>query len=150
MRTPRQSRVIAALFAAGVAVAALTGCTTGPLQDVVSQQAEDAIEGATGNDVNLGGGELPAGFPEEVPLIDGEISFSAGSGGAEGWIVTIDPQSGDAITLASAALESGGFAPETAFEGVDLGAKIYSNGTYLVLVSGDDQAIMYTVTPVAQ
>ncbi|WP_308799286.1 hypothetical protein [Agromyces silvae] len=150
MRTPRHSRVIAALFAAGIAAAALTGCTAGPLQDIVGQQAEEAIEGATGNDVNLGGGELPTGFPGEVPLVDGEISFSAGSGGAEGWIVTIDPQAADAVAAATAALEAGGFLPEAAFEGVDLGAKIFSNGTYLVLLSGDDQGVMYTVTPVAQ
>ena len=82
MRPTRQPvRVVAALVAAGVAVAAFAGCTPGPVQDFVGQQAEDAIESTTGGDVSLGG-ELPAGFPAEVPLVEGEISFSAGSGGA--------------------------------------------------------------------
>jgi hypothetical protein len=40
--------------------------------------------------------------------------------------------------------------PELAFEGVDLGAQVFSNGTHLVLLSGDGAAVMYTVTPVAQ
>lgn len=152
MPTPRHpSRAVAALVAAGFVVAALTACAPGPLNDIVSQQAEEAIEGATGGDVSLGGGELPAGFPDEVPLVPGEISFGAGTGGAEGWIVTIAPGSpGDVLAEARAALEAGGFAPEQAFEGVDLGAQIFSNGTYLVLLSGDDQGVMYTVTPVAR
>jgi hypothetical protein len=141
-------RVVSALAVAGLTATLMAGCI-GPIGDLANRGAEEAVESATGGDVSLGG-ELPAGFPSEVPLLDGEISFSAGSGGAEGWIVTIDPSVSDALAAATAALESGGFAPEAAFEGVDLGAKIYSDGTYLVLLSGDDQAVMYTVTPVAQ
>lgn len=152
MPTPRTApRLLAATIAAGVAAALLTGCAPGPLQDLVSQQAEEAIEGATGGDVSLGGGELPANFPAEVPLLDGEVSFSAGTGGTEGWIVTIAPTtSGDAIAEARAALEGSGFVPEAAFEGVDLGAQVFSDGTHLVLLSGDAGAVMYTVTPIAR
>jgi hypothetical protein len=139
------------LAAVAASAALLAGCAPGPLQDVVGQRAEEAIEGATGGDVNLDGG-LPAGFPEEIPLIEGEISFSAGTGGTEGWVVSIEPATsgGDPVAEARAALESAGFVPEQAFEGVDLGAQVFSNGTHLVLLSGDAAAVMYTVTPVAQ
>jgi len=147
--TAPPARVSAALVAVGIAAAALTGCSSGPIQDLVGQQVEEAVEQTTGGEVSFGG-ELPTGFPASIPLIDGELTFSAGSGGAEGWIVTIDPSVGDAIGAAGAALEAGGFVLEPAFEGIELGAEIFTDGTHLVLLSGDDQAVMYTVTPVAQ
>jgi hypothetical protein len=151
MPTPRAiHRLVAAVAAVAASAALLAGCTPGPIQDLVGQQAEQAIEGATGGDVSLGG-ELPSNFPSEVPLIEGDVSFSAGTGGTEGWMVTISPASGgDPVADARAGLEAGGFVPEQAFEGVDVGAQVFSNGTYLVLLAGDANGVVYTVTPVAQ
>ncbi|MRG60786.1 hypothetical protein GE115_13040 [Agromyces sp. CFH 90414] len=142
-----RGRAVSALVVAGFSATLLTGCFFNPFE-AAEQGVEEAIEGATGGEVNLGG-ELPEGFPAEVPLIEGSITFSGGAGGAEGWIVTIDPSTdaADAAAEAAAALEAAGFAKETAFEGADLGAQIFSNGTYLVLVAGDADALSYTVTP---
>lgn len=144
----RRSVAVAAV-AIGLGVG-LSGCFFNPFnpQGSVEDAVEGAVEGATGGDVSLGG-ELPEGFPTEVPLIEGEIVFGAGTGGEEGWFVTIESDSTDPVADAAAALEAAGFTEQAGLEGVEAVA-VRTNGTYDVFVVGDeDGTVSYTVTPSA-
>jgi hypothetical protein len=134
--------VLAAI--AAFAATALTGCFGNPVEDLVNQGIEGAVEEATGGDVSLSG-ELPADFPAEVPLLEGEIVFAAGAAG-EGWLVTMTSSAADPVADAVAALEGAGFAPDTTLSGTDAGAAVYANADYLVLVAGDGENVAYTVT----
>lgn len=140
------SRAAIAVVIAGLTASLLTGCFGNPVEDLVNQGVEDAVEGATGGEVSLDG-ELPSDFPESVPLIDGEISFAGGSGGGQGWIVTLTSDAADPIADAKAALEGGGFTEDTTVSGAGMGAVVYSNTDLLVLLAGDGKTVSYTVTP---
>jgi hypothetical protein len=140
----RRAAVAAAL--AALTAALLTGCMSNPVEDLVNQGVEDAVEGATGGDMNLGG-ELPAGFPGSIPLIDGEIGFTAGTGGEEGWIVIITSTATDPMADAAAALEGAGYAKNTDLSGGAGGAVVYSDDEHVVLLAGDGETVTYTVTP---
>ena len=146
---PTTNRVAIAVAIAGVTAALLTGCFGNPAEELVNRSVEDAVEGATGGDVSLGG-ELPADFPTSVPLVDGDISLAAGAGGAEGWVVVITSSAADPVVDAAAALEGAGFTEDTAVTGAGVGAKVYSNAEYLVFVAGGGTTVSYTVTPKAQ
>lgn len=145
MSTPTRTRAAIALAVAGVTASLLTGCN--PV-DAVQQGVEEAIESATGGDVSLG--ELPEGFPESVPVIDGEISIGAGGSadGTEGWVVTIKSDAADPVADAVAALESAGFTKDESIATGGVGAEFYSDGEYSVLLVGQGKTITYTVTPV--
>ncbi|MFF2369789.1 hypothetical protein [Agromyces sp. NPDC058110] len=154
VRMPRAAvRGVLAFAAAGLVAAALTGCVN-PVEELVQNGVEDAIEGATGGDVSLGG-ELPAGFPAEIPIVEGKITVGIGTGDANGWVVVVDATEADPASAAASALEGAGFAEDTsmtqeqrdALMGGALDAKVYSNGTYLVLLAVQDSTVSYTVTP---
>ncbi|MGW9630500.1 hypothetical protein ACWGST_07325 [Agromyces sp. NPDC055520] len=138
---------VAAVIAAATALT-LSGCFPNP-GDLVNKGVEEAIEGATGGDVSLGG-ELPADFPESIALIDGDIAFAAGAGGSEGWMVMITSSAADPVADAAAKLEAAGFTEDTTLSGDTASAVVYSNGEYLVLVAGDGEAVSYTVTQQAK
>ncbi|GAA1948460.1 hypothetical protein GCM10009717_13500 [Agromyces allii] len=146
-------RAALAVAAAGLAAGLLTGCVN-PVEDLVQNGVEDAIEGATGGDVSLGG-ELPEGFPAEIPVVEGQITVGIGTGDANGWVVVVDSTAADPAAAAASALEEAGFAEDTsmtqeqrdALTGGQLDANVYSNGTYLVLLTVQDSTVSYTVTP---
>ena len=71
------TRAATAVAIAGITASLLTGCFNPA--ELVNRGVEDAIEGATGGDVSLGG-ELPADFPTSIPLIDGDVTFAGGAG----------------------------------------------------------------------
>ncbi|MFF2387361.1 hypothetical protein [Agromyces sp. NPDC058104] len=144
-----RSLVTARRAAAAVAIAALsaalfTGCAN-PLEDLVNQGVEGAIEDATGGEVSLDG-EVPSDFPAEIPLVEGEVALGAGTGGADGWIVMITSTAADPIADAVAKLEGAGFTKNTELSGSGADALVYSNGTYLVLLAADGETVSYTVT----
>jgi hypothetical protein len=143
------TRAAIAVAIAGITAALLTGCFGNPVEDLVNRGVEEAVEGATGGDVSLGG-KLPADFPTSVPIIDGDISVAAGAGGVEGWVVVISTSASDPVAEAAAALEAAGFTEDTTVSGAGMGAKVYSNAEYLVLVAGEGETLSYTVTPQAQ
>ncbi|WP_157413303.1 hypothetical protein [Agromyces allii] len=154
VRMPRTAvRAALAVAAAGLAAGLLTGCVN-PVEDLVQNGVEDAIEGATGGDVSLGG-ELPEGFPAEIPVVEGQITVGIGTGDANGWVVVVDSTAADPAAAAASALEEAGFAEDTsmtqeqrdALTGGQLDANVYSNGTYLVLLTVQDSTVSYTVTP---
>jgi hypothetical protein len=140
------TRAAIAVAIAGITASLLTGCFGNPVEDLVNRGVEDAIEGATGGDVSLGG-ELPADFPTSVPIVDGDISMAAGAGDAEGWVVVLTSSASDPVAEAAAALEAAGFTEDTTVSGAGMGAKVYSNAEYLVLVAGEGETLSYTVTP---
>lgn len=140
-----RTRAALAIAIAGVTATLLTGCFANPLEDLVDRGVEDAVEGATGGDVSLGG-ELPADFPTSVPLVEGEVTFGAGAGGSEGWIVMINSTAADPLADAAAALEGAGFTKDTELSGGGTAAQVYSNGELLVLLAGEGEAVSYTVT----
>lgn len=141
--TTRRRAGSAAVIAV-LAATMLSGCFPNP-GDLVNQGVEDAIEGATGGDVSLNG-ELPADFPEAVALIDGDISFAAGAGASEGWVVMVTSSAADPVADAAAKLEAAGFTEDTTLSGDTASAVVYSNGEYIVLLAGDGDVVSYTVT----
>ena len=146
---PITTRAAVAVAIAGITVSLLGGCSGNPVEDLVNQGVEDAVESATGGDVSLNG-ELPEGFPTSIPLIDGDIAVGVGTGGEEGWVVVITSSASDPVAEAASALEGAGFTEDTTVSGGGMGAKVYSNDEYLVLVAGEGETVTYTVTPQAQ
>ncbi|MFC5790763.1 hypothetical protein EDM22_17825 [Agromyces tardus] len=142
-------RAAAALAAAATAVLIFTGCSANPVGDLVNQGVEDAVESATGGDVNLDGG-LPADFPDQVPVVDGTVTFSGGAPEGEGWLVILTPTAADPVAAASAELEAAGFAADKAAAGDAGAAAVYSNSEYVVLLASDGDTLTYTVTKAAQ
>lgn len=142
-----RSRAAIAVAIAGVSASLLTGCNPA---DVVNQGIEEAIEGATGGDVSLG--DLPEGFPESVPVIEGDIAVGAGGGstGADGWTVVVTSDTADPMADAKAALESAGYSDDPSISTDGGGAAAYSNDEYTVLLIGQGENISYTVTPIQQ
>jgi len=153
-RTRVTASVAVALLSAGV----LAGCSLPSPGDVIGGLVEQGVEDATGADISRGG--VPADFPAEVPLAEGDVQLGIGipaSEGQKGWNVTIATTQ-DAAAI-RAQLEAAGFA---AVEGAELlessaptGTIIVSNGAYdlVVVVTDDDQGghtANYTVTTHAQ
>jgi hypothetical protein len=119
----------------------LTGCET--LAGI-----NGSVESSKGS-VSLGD-ELPAGWPKEVPVVDGEVTFGAGSTNEKDtWVVTITPTSSNALADAQADLEDAGFtldAGVTVSEG-NKGAFTMTSSDYKVAVVGNGTDLVYTVTP---
>lgn len=143
--SPRRRRAASAATAAALSIGLLAGCTGTPVDGFVQNGVEDAVEGATGGDVSLGG-ELPADFPATVPVIDGEIELSGGSGGAEGWVVVVTSGADDPVGEAKAALEQAGFAEQTGASSQAAAGALYSDGTHLVVLAGDGMTVSYAVS----
>lgn len=87
-----------------VMAAMLTGCFANPLDAIVESAteetaknaAEDMIEGMTGGEAGIEFGELPEGFPSEVPLVSDNVLQSVTV--AEGTMVIVsDPRSIDEL-----------------------------------------------------
>lgn len=140
-----------ALALALVITPALSGCFANPIEQIV--------EGATGGDVSLPGQSIPADFPAEVPLYDGEVTFGLGLGNTDGkaWNVTIRVPDIAAADDIKTQLEGAGFTQNEAGVGgttADGATLIYANATYtvLVVVTSDANGFVanYTVSQVAQ
>ncbi|HET6673007.1 MAG TPA: hypothetical protein VFG92_06490 [Agromyces sp.] len=145
MSTMKPPRVVTAIAIAGIVATLLTGCFGNPVEDLVNRGVEDAVEGATGGDVSLGG-ELPTDFPTSVPLIDGKIGVAAGAGNADGWMVVITSTAADPLADAATALEGAGFAEDPAAAAASEVARVFSNDEYLVALVGSGETVTYTVT----
>lgn len=151
MSNHRSSRVVRLLVAAALVTSApllLSGC------GLIPNPVEGVIEGVTGGDVDLPGGSVPGDFPNEVPLIDGEVIFGTGFGNDSEkiWNVTVRVGS-DATAQIAAELEAAGFAAgaEGSISG-DVGTLIYQKDdlTVLVVIAEDPDSAgylaSYTVT----
>ena len=142
-RPLRMALALAALLAVGPALA---GCSDAQVQDAVN----GAVQGATDGDVSLGGA-LPDGWPEEIPVIDGEIKFGAGNttNGDQGWVVTVASAAADPLADAKQALVDAGFELDTGNSANvgDVGVVALKNTTYTVTIAGTPDGVLYTVAP---
>jgi hypothetical protein len=144
--TASSRRLAVALALAAATLPVLTACSIG---DTVQQTVNGAVQDATGGGVSLGG-ELPADWPTEVPVIDGDILFTTGGigeGETGGWVVTIKASSATPIEDARAQLEQASFAVAEGVPGADSGVVTMTNANYGVVVAGNAEGIIYTVTP---
>lgn len=111
----------------------LASCSPGDLIDrAVEKGVEKGIESATGTEIDIdedggtisissedgeatfgGGAELPDGFPDEIPLIDGEIAggMRISEGDTDGFVATVNAQGsiGDVYNQVTDRLEGAGF-----------------------------------------
>lgn len=66
-----KARVIGVVLVLGLGSVALAGCAN-PIEQLINNTVEEAIEGATGVEVDTGDGvDLPDGFPSDIPLPSG-------------------------------------------------------------------------------
>ncbi|MFC6355011.1 hypothetical protein [Luethyella okanaganae] len=146
MYTVRRRVTIPLAIVAALAVTpVLAGCLGNPVEGIIN----GAVEKATGGDVSLGG-KLPDGWPSEVPVIEGDILFGAGSSasGSEGWVVTIASKAADPLEDAKAKLIAAGFTEDANVANGQAGLVAVKNDNYGVLVAGSKDGILYTVTPI--
>ncbi|TFC51238.1 hypothetical protein E3T26_02975 [Cryobacterium sp. TMT1-21] len=136
---------------AAVAVAAmllLSGCSGATVGGAVN----GAVKEATGGDVSLAG-ELPAGWPKEIPVIDGNLGFGAANttNGDTGWVVTVATSAADPLADAKKKLEDAGFSSDTSATANvgEAGVAALTNGTWSVVLAGTPEGVLYTVNPAA-
>jgi hypothetical protein len=136
MNTRTRLTTAVALASALVLAPMLTGC--GALEGIIEQ--------ATGGDVNVSIGQLPDGWPTEVPVINGDIiggGTAKSDDGTPVWNVTIKVESEETFAEIQAQLEAAGFASVDAGEldgGDTITSGAFKNDTYgvLVAVTGSD------------
>lgn len=126
----------------------LSGCTGAAVEGAVN----GAVQGATGGEVSLGGA-LPAGWPTDIPVVDGEIRFGTATttDGKQGWVVTITSASADPLAEAKQKLADAGFLVDTGATASvgDAGVVSMKNENYRVVVAGTSDGLLYTVSPAA-
>ncbi|WP_353810364.1 hypothetical protein [Agromyces sp. SYSU T00194] len=148
---PIAARTLSAVAVSVALAVGLTGCFGNPLEQIVNRGVEEAIEGATGGAVGVG--EMPAGWPAEVPVVEGEVLFGA-SGTVQddsGWAVTIRPESSDPLEQARQQLAAAGFQEDTALaETGGSGVVAFSNPRFDVFVTAASEGIVYVVVPAGQ
>lgn len=144
MSMTRPRRAITPIVLAFAAVCALSGCIANPIESLVENGVkngvEQAVEGATGQDVDLGSpGTLPDGFPaDDVPLIDGEITYSLGTSGEDGggWAVFIAVADKDqAFDALKKKLTDAGFEATMESNEADTAVGIFTSEEYVVQAS---------------
>jgi hypothetical protein len=151
----------------------LAGCGASA-EDATERAVEDAIASELGADatvdldddsltvdtgdgsITAGTGELPEGFPDEVPLVDGEVVFGQRSDSPEGTGWTVHLQVGttpdDVTAELTRALEEAGFEVQAtpAAGGSTLLADSQAWSVLVVVAPGDDGTnVLYTVSATA-
>ena len=150
MPSPRL-RAAAILLGLGLVVTpALSGCIPS-VDDLVGGLVQEGIQSglkeATGLDIETG--KLPAGFPSDVPLAEGDVvgGLAVDNPDGKGWVVQVSTdRSADDVR---AQLQAAGFAE---FEGGQIGIAGFvamENAEYLVTaIVGDEtgkRTVSYTV-----
>lgn len=136
-----------AIVAALLLAPALSACSS------VSGIVNGAVEDASGGNVSVGA--LPSGWPDEVPVIEGDIVGGGKIPDGDGWMVIIKSDAADPIADAQTQLEAAGFTtpvdvPAESIPGLeDLSSGSYfaQNANYTVVVAGSEQGVIYTVVP---
>ncbi|BDI23503.1 hypothetical protein [Herbiconiux sp. L3-i23] len=148
----RIRRSVAAGAVALALTGALAGCSGTPLDNIVGGAVDRAIEEAVGGDVDIStDGQVPDGFPESIPLVDGTVVGGAAGGGA-GWTVVIQPDSVDRFAEAQTALEGAGFTANASNADADsaFGSFTGTNYNLQLTFSTDAEGVVtavYVVTP---
>ena len=116
------------------------------------------VHNATGQDIPegiTGGQSIPADFPSEVPLIDGDVVFSialpAAENGDKAWNVTINVAGSDAFETITTQLTDAGYEYKGISEGESGSSGAFRKDGLTVLVAvgaanGDQWTANYTVT----
>lgn len=122
-----------------------------------SENGETVVEGDDGTAVFSQSGDLPEGFPDEVPVPDGlSIVFAQSletSDGGTGYSVaaTSSRDGDDLLDDMMTALEDNGFDQQQLTTTPDGSIFVYSNGTYAVTVvigeSNNETSLSITVAP---
>lgn len=141
MLTRRHSTAFAAI-ALGASLT-LTGCAGNPLEGLINEGIEQATGGVFGGGSS---GELPNGFPSEVPIISGEIQggFGLNVEGANAWTVVVKVTAGtvdEAAEHIAGQMAAAGFeTPEMDGSFAGQSVRTYSKDKFsaLVTVVGDD------------
>lgn len=90
----------------------LSACNLIPVPEVnVDETVEELVEGSTGGGVDVETGEVPATFPESIPLVEGEVLTGLAVPGdtGESWQVTIRVADEAAAQEAAQLLRDAGF-----------------------------------------
>ncbi|MGV8875965.1 MAG: hypothetical protein ACOH1K_00485 [Rhodoglobus sp.] len=108
---------------------ALSGCVGNPIVGLVEQ--------ATGGTVDVGGQEIPDGFPTEVPLAAGDVIFgiSAGEGDNRGFNVTISAGAQSPLAGIETQFADVGFESQVQASGAEgVGSLIFTSADWNVIV----------------
>ncbi|QDZ14378.1 hypothetical protein [Humibacter ginsenosidimutans] len=143
---PRSRRALVALPLAAVlafgTVGALSGCS---LQGVVRDISHGHVDVARKT--------VPADFPTEVPLADGEVLYGATVGSSDGklWNVTIRVHDPNALATIEDQLADAGFTRDQHDTAAKAGSAAYTKKPYSVLVvvardGAREHVANYTVT----
>jgi len=130
---------LALLLTLGVAPT-LSGCSTSG-----DEGATPPSSAASGADVSVNGA-LPAGWPSEVPVIDGTILMGVGNASEGRWVVTITSAAADPLGTARTQLEDAGFSSDKSVAASGTGAVTLSDEAYSVVIVSNAEGIVYTVT----
>lgn len=145
MLTRRHGTALAAL-ALGTSLT-LTGCFSNPLDGLIGGGVENIIENATGG--LIGGaseGELPRGFPSEIPVVEGDIQggFGLNVENANAWTVVVQVANGSVDEISAhiaGQMVSAGFEAsdvDASFAGRSVATYTKGDLSALVTVSNDD------------
>lgn len=141
----RISATIAVVIALGLSPA-LSGCSSNPIENLVEQ--------ATGGKVELGGKEIPEGFPSEIPLVEGEMQFgiAAGEGESRGYNITILAGAESPLKAIESDFADAGFEIQLQGSGSDgAGTVVFTGDAWIgaVIVANTDEGYTanYTVAP---
>ena len=137
-----------------VPAAIVVSLTLSPMLTACSNPLQGLVEQATGGQLDLGGTQVPADFPADVPLAQGSVIFGAGVGSEDGkvWSVTIKVADANALDGITQQLISAGFESQTQGEATgETKSGIFAKEPYgvLVVVAKDDAngfIANYTVT----
>jgi hypothetical protein len=130
----------------------LAGCA--PSIPTLGDSSSGADAGSGDAEAGVDGATVPADFPAEIPLIDGEVlsGVSLGSEGSQVWSVLIAVDDGSAFDEITSQLEGAGFVASGLGGTTELGSTgTFSKDPYdiSVAVSGGSDvgwAAKYTVT----
>lgn len=144
----RLSAAVLIVMALGIAPA-LSGCLSDPIGGLVEQ--------ATGGQIDVGGAEIPEGFPAEVPLVSGEVQFgiAAGTGDSRGFNVTILAGADSPLKTIERELDDAGFDIQLQGSGASgEGTVIFTSTTFsggvIVAMTDSGYTANYTVAPSVQ
>ena len=145
----RVTATVAILLALAIAPA-LSGCSV----------VESVVEGVTGGDVQIGGTSIPEGFPDEVPVVDGDIinGSSITKNGETVYNVVVKIADTSVFDTIKTELSDAGFEPQEGYDMAENNGTItglFNNGTWSVLVAVTTQdglgtVANYTVTSALQ
>lgn len=147
-----KTRIVAAALMLSVGAIALTGCVN-PVEQLINSTVEDAIEGATGVDVDAGNGaSVPEGFPSDIPLPSGSPLVALAVDG--GYTVTYTlPSVADGEGIIEQLKSQYTTDSESDFGGMKIWSftgSDYTVGVTLLEQEDGTAQLLYVVTPITQ